>query len=96
MGRVFAAAEAALFHGGEDLFDFEVEGVGAVDNEIGEVDEGPDEGDAAGADGGVVLAADGLGVATALDHIALQAALVAEVVLGIDVDFEVVEEVRFV
>jgi hypothetical protein len=83
--------QVALAQDVDDLLHFEIEGIGSVKDQVGEIDEWADEGEAAGADGGFVLLADGLGGAAALLRVALEAALVAEVVGGIDEDAELVE-----
>ena len=75
----------------EDVFDGPVEGFGAFDRDCGMGLRGEDVFFGHGAGGGFELVADGLLGAAALAHVAIDAAVEADFVGGVDVDAEVVE-----
>ncbi len=79
----------------EDLFDGPVEDVGAFDGHGGVGLRGQDVLFGHGAGGGFELGADGFFGAAALAHVAIDAAVEADFVGGVDVDAEVVERYEF-
>src|ERR1700679_244622 len=90
-GSVRKGEESPLTQPGNDLFYFEVEVLGSIQSEIGMNGGGPDPGESCGMDGVCVLAANGLLGAGALQDVAAEAALEAEILGGFHVDAQVVE-----
>ena len=86
LAKKFVGLEAA-----EDLFDGPVERVGAFDGDGGVGLGGEDVLFGHGAGGGFELVADGLLGAAAFAHVAVDAAVEANLIGGVDVDAEVVE-----